>query len=150
MRKLLNVLYITSPDSYLSRDGENIVVSCNGTDKFRIPVHNVEGIVCFGYTGASPALMGMCAQRGVGLTFLNEYGQFLARVNGPVMGNVLLRKKQYRISDDEEKCLPIASNIIFAKILNCRNILKRAGRDHGDIVNTDLIDKASSPNYYSL
>lgn len=144
MRKLLNVLYITSPDSYVGKDGENIVVSSDGVEKFRVPVHNLEGIVCFGYTGASPALMAMCAQKGVGLTFLNEHGQFLARVNGSVKGNVLLRKKQYRISDDEQKCVPIVANIVFAKIMNCRNILRRAARDHGDSVNIDLIDRASS------
>lgn len=144
MKKLLNVLYITSPDSFVGKDGENIVVFSDGTEKFRVPVHNLEGIVCFGYTGASPALMAMCAQKGVGLVFLNEHGRFLARVSGPVKGNVLLRKKQYMISNDEKECVPIAANIIFAKIMNCRSILRRAVRDHRDSVNGDLIEKTTS------
>ncbi|SKA78270.1 CRISPR-associated protein, Cas1 family [Caloramator quimbayensis] len=144
MRKLLNVLYITSPDSYLSKDGENVVIYCKDEEKFRIPIHNIEGIVCFNYTGASPALMAMCAENGVGLTFLNENDKFLARVNGGVKGNVLLRKKQYRISDDESQCVTIATNFIYGKILNCRSMLRRTIRDHGNNVNADKLEEASS------
>jgi len=143
MRKLLNTLYITSPDSYLSKDGENVVVLNEDKEKFRIPIHNLESIVCFGYTGASPALMALCAEKGVSLCFLNEHGKFLARVSGPVHGNVLLRKKQYRISDIEEKCVPIAANIIYAKLINCRSILQRAIRDHGSIIDSGKLQEAS-------
>jgi len=130
MRKLLNTLYITTPESYLSKDGENIVVRVKDEDKFRIPVHNIEGIVCFGYTGASPALMGMCAERHVGLSFLSEYGHFLSRISGPVSGNVLLRRQQYRLADNSEKALSLAKMFITGKIANCRAILQRALRDH--------------------
>jgi CRISPR-associated protein Cas1 len=143
MRKLLNVLYITSPDSYLSKDDQNIVIYCKDQEKFRIPIHNVEGIVCFNYTGASPALMAMCAENGVGLTFLNEHDQFLARVTGGVKGNVLLRKKQYRISDNESLCVPIAANFIYGKILNCRSMLRRTIRDHGNTVDADKLERTS-------
>jgi CRISPR-associated protein Cas1 len=131
MRKLLNTLYITSPDSYLSRDGENVVVRVDETEKFRIPIHNIEGIVCFGYMGASPALMGLCAERNVGVSFLTEHGRFWGRVSGPVSGNVLLRRKQYRIADDLESSLEISRVIVAGKIANCRNVVQRAIRDHG-------------------
>lgn len=143
IKKLLNTLYITSPDSYLSCDGENIVVLSGSDEKFRVPVHNLENIVSFGYTGASPALMSLCAKRGVGLCFLTEHGKFQARVSGPVHGNVLLRKKQYKVSDDESLCTRISANFIYAKILNSRKILMRAVRDHSDCINCSMLEEAA-------
>lgn len=130
MRKLLNTLYVTSPDSYLSLDGENIVILREEEQVFRIPLHNVEGIVAFGYTGASPALMGACANNNIALTFLTPNGKFLARVTGEIRGNVILRKEQYRISDDDERALGIAKNIIIGKIINSKNTLDRTARDY--------------------
>ena len=94
MRILQNTLYVTSPDAYLALEGENIVVSKGKTQVGRVPLHNLEGVVAFGYTGASPALMGACAQRGIALTFLTAHGRFLARVEGVERGNVVLRKTQ--------------------------------------------------------
>lgn len=130
MRKLLNTLYVTNPDSYLARDGENVVIRQDEQIKFRIPIHNIEGIVSFGYCGASPSLMGFCAERGVSLTFLTEYGKFLATVQGPVNGNILLRRSQYRISENPIKSLEMSRNFIFGKIANTRTVLQRASRDH--------------------
>ena len=98
MKKLLNTLYVTSPDSYLSLDGETVVVLNQDKVLGRVPLHNLEGIVAFGYTGASPALMGECTNRNISLCFLTPNGRFLARVTGRVYGNVTLRKEQYRIS----------------------------------------------------
>lgn len=136
MRKLLNVLYVTTPESYLSKDGENVVVKVDNSEVFRIPIHNLEGIVCFGYIGASPALMELCAARNVGLSFLSEYGRFYARVMGKVSGNVLLRREQYRRADYENESLGIAKNCIIGKVLNCRAVLKRGVRDHNDSINS--------------
>lgn len=130
MRKLLNVLYVTSSDAYLAKDGENVVVLLGEERKFRIPIHNLEGIVCFGYTGASPALMHLCAERGVALSFLSESGKFLARVTGKVSGNVLLRRKQYRVADSDDGSLCLAKNFIIGKLFNCRVVLRRFMRDH--------------------
>jgi CRISPR-associated protein Cas1 len=130
LRKLLNMLFVTSPDAYLSRDGENVVVSVDGEARFRMPVHNLEGIATFGYTGASPGLMELCANRGVALTFLSQSGRFMARVTGRVSGNVLLRRRQYRVADSEDESACIASDIIVGKISNCRTVLQRAVRDH--------------------
>ncbi|MBN1767360.1 MAG: type I-C CRISPR-associated endonuclease Cas1 [Prolixibacteraceae bacterium] len=143
MRKLLNTLYVTSPDSYLAKDGENVVIRVNDSERFRIPVHNIEGIVCFGYSGASPALMALCAERNVSLTFLTEHGHFQGRISGPVKGNVLLRRKQYRWADDNQKSLDISRIIIAGKIANSRNVVQRALRDHGNESNRKSLSEAS-------
>lgn len=142
MRKLLNVLYVTSPGGYLSRDGQNVVVRVEDVEKARLPIHLLEGIVCFTYVGASPGVMGLCAESGVGLSFLTESGKFLARVTGPTTGNVLLRRQQYRLADDVEACTSIVRNMIAAKIANCRAVLRRGMRDHSDKVSTERIQQA--------
>jgi CRISPR-associated protein Cas1 len=143
MRKLLNTLYVTNSNSYLARDGETILIRVDDEVKFKIPAINLESIVCFGYQGASPALMRLCVEKGISISFMNEYGKFLARVTGPVKGNVLLRRTQFRLSDDEEVCLGIAKNMIAGKIANCRYVLNRAIRDHGDKVELEAIRTAA-------
>lgn len=131
MRKLLNTLYVTTPDSYLSKDGLNVVVSVQQKEVFRIPIINIEGIVTFGYMGASPGLMKLCTDNGVSLTFLSPQGKFIARVQGPTRGNVLLRTEQYRLADNEDFALHISKLFIGGKIQNYRNILRRYERDYG-------------------
>ena len=131
MRKLLNTLYVTTPDSYISKDGLNVVVSVQQKEVFRIPIINIEGIVTFGYMGASPGLMKLCADNGVSLTFLSPQGKFIARVQGPTRGNVLLRTEQYRLADNEDFALHISKLFIGGKIQNFRNILRRYERDYG-------------------
>lgn len=132
MRKLLNTLYVTTPEAYLSKDGQNIVVSVNQEEVFRIPAINVEGIVTFGYMGASPGVMKLCSDNGISLTFLSSHGRFISRVQGATKGNVLLRKQQYLLSDDEAWSLHLARLIIGGKIQNYRNVLKRYIRDYGN------------------
>lgn len=139
MRKLLNTLYVTMPDSYLARDGENVLIKVDNEVKFRVPVHNLEGIVCFGFAGASPGLMQLCCERGVALSFLNEYGKFLGRVTGTVSGNILLRKSQYRWTESEDISLRMANRFILAKIMNSRTVLHRAVRDHPQAVDKNLL-----------
>lgn len=143
MRKLLNVLYVTNPEAYLTRDGENVVVRLGQEESFRVPIHILESIVCFNYSGASPALMGLCAERAVAISFLTEHGRFLARVAGPVSGNVLLRRKQYRTADDRSLSAKIAALFVTAKIANCRAVLRRAVRDHGDVVDVKHLTEAA-------
>ena len=130
MKRLLNTLYVTGTNRYLSLDGENVVVLEEREEIGRVPLHNLQSIVTFGYTGASPALMGACAQRNIDLTFMSGNGRFLARVTGKVRGNVTLRKQQYRISENKEKSISIARNFIFGKVYNARWILERAARDY--------------------
>lgn len=131
MRKLLNVLYVTTPESYLSKDGMNVVVSVDKEERFRIPIVNIEGIVAFGYMGASPGLMKLCAENGVSLSFLSPTGRFIGRFQGPVHGNVLLRKAQYHTADNEESALHFAQLFVAGKIQNYRTILQRFIRDNG-------------------
>jgi CRISPR-associated protein Cas1 len=131
MRKLLNTLYVTTPEAYLSKDGLNIVVSVKNEEVFRIPVVNIEGVVTFGYMGASPGLMKLCADNSVSLTFLTPNGYFIGRLQGGTKGNVLLRKKQYQMADDENVSLHISQLFVAAKIHNYRSVLCRYNRDHG-------------------
>jgi CRISPR-associated protein Cas1 len=144
MKRLANVLYITSADVYLSLDGENILIKREEESAVRVPLHNLENIVCFNYQGVSPALMGSCAERNIGLCFLTPQGRFLARVVGKVHGNVLLRKKQYLLSEDEEQIVQIAKSFLIGKIYNCRKVLERALRDHRLLVDVSALSKASS------
>lgn len=143
MKHLANILYITSPEAYLSLDGENVVVKKENHPSTRLPLHNLENIVCFNYQGASPALMGACAERGVGLCFLSPNGRFQARISGKTRGNVLLRKKQYQISENEVQSVPIAASFLLAKIANSRKVIERARRDHAMLVNTEELGKVS-------
>ena len=131
MRKLLNTLYVMTPEAYLGKDGQNVVVSVNQEEKFRVPAINIEGIVTFGYMGASPGVMKLCSENGISLTFLSPHGRFISRVQGATKGNVLLRKKQYQLSDDELWSLHVAQLMIGGKIQNYCNILGRYIRDYG-------------------
>lgn len=130
MKKLLNTLYVTTPESYLSLDGETVVVLNQDKALGKIPLHNLEGIVSFGYTGASPALMGECAERNISLCFMTPNGRFLARTVGKVYGNVTLRKEQYRISDNPALSCQIAKGFIIGKVFNTRWMIERVKRDH--------------------
>lgn len=132
MRKLLNTLYITRQETYLHKERETIVIK-QGADKLgQFPALTVGNILCFGQVSVSPFLMGYCAEQGIGLGFYTEYGRFLARVVGKQSGNVLLRREQYRRADNEEQSLKIARLFIAAKIANCRSVLLRELRNHGD------------------
>ena len=131
MRILLNTLYVTTPEAYLSKDGLNVVVSVKQNEIFRIPIHNIEQIITFGYMGASPGLMKLCADNNVSLTFLSPQGRYISRSQGPTKGNVLLRKAQYRNSDEPNYALHLCKLFIGGKIQNYRNILCRFLRDNG-------------------
>jgi CRISP-associated protein Cas1 len=132
MRQLLNTLYVTSQGAYLAREGETVVVRLERETKLRIPIHNLGSIVCFGQVSCSPPLMQLCGERQVAISFLSEYGRFWARMEGPVSGNVLLRREQYRRADDDTHSAEIARAVVIAKIANCRTVILRAMRDQPD------------------
>jgi CRISPR-associated protein Cas1 len=144
MKKLANVLYITTPNAYLSLEGENVVVKKDDNSSTRLPLHNLENIVCFNYLGVSPALMGACAEHNVGLCFLSPIGRFQARISGKVRGNVLLRKKQYEVSEKKDESVPIAASFLLGKVFNCRKVLERALRDHAMLVDVQILTAASA------
>lgn len=130
MRKLLNTLYILTPNVYLVKDGTNVVARVDGEETFRIPIHNLEGIISYSYMGASPGLMQLCVQQGVKLTFLTPTGRYIGALEGPTKGNVLLRRTQYRIADDEPSSAHFARLFISGKIANQRAVLNRYLRDY--------------------
>lgn len=142
MRKMLNVLYVTNPESYLTKNGENLVVKLEEKEIFRTPVHYLEGIVTFGHMGASPALLGMCVEKGVTVSFMTAYGRHLATVSGSPRGNVLLRRKQYRWADSEKESAKLASMFVIGKLVNCRVALQRFIRDHAAKVETKDVREA--------
>ena len=139
MRRLLNTIYVTSEDAWLKKDGENLVVETGGAERGRVPLHALEGVVCFNRTGASPALLAACAENAITLSFLAPNGRFLARVEGPRSGNVLLRRRQYRIADDPAQSTPIVRGFVTAKAANQRTVLQRALRDHGGKLRPDAV-----------
>ena len=141
MRKLLNTLFVLTENSYLSLDGENVLVSQEKKEIARFPLHTLEGILSFSYAGASPALMGACAQRNIDLAFFNPRGKFLARSVGETKGNVLLRQKQFRVSDDPGNSCQYAKGFLLGN--NARWVLERATRDHPQRVPVDKLKKIS-------
>ena len=132
MKKLLNTLYVTTQDTYLRKEGETVVVEKEKQVLLRLPIHTLQGIVTFGNVMTSPFLLNLCAERGVCVSFMSESGRFLARVTGPVSGNVLLRLAQMRSYEDKEKKGEIARSFVIGKLLNARNIILRRIRDHGE------------------
>lgn len=138
MKKLQNILYITIDDVYLSKDGENVVVLQEGKVLKRFPIHILEGIMCFNYTGVSPALMKFAMENNLLISFFTPEGRFCGRVIGKTNGNVLLRRRQYQIADSKES-IEFVQNIIYAKIFNSRKVLKRAVRDHGEKIDTEKL-----------
>lgn len=131
MKKHLNTLFVTTQGSYLAKDGECVLIRVEREDKARIPIHTLGGVVCFGQVSLSPQLMAHCAEHGVGVSFLSENGRFLAKVQGPVSGNVLLRREQYRWADDPARSAAVARFVLTGKLANSRSVVLRAARDHG-------------------
>ncbi len=130
MRRHLNTLYVTTQGTWLNKDGENVVVSLDNVERGRVPLHTIGGIVGFGRVLISPPLLGACMTAGISVQYLTEEGRFLARVEGPVSGNVLLRRTQYRWADEAPKTNAIIKSIVAGKILNQRSVVQRALRDH--------------------
>lgn len=143
MKRLLNTLFVLTEDSYLTLDGENVVVNRERSEVARFPLHTLEGILTFAYPGASPALIGACAKRGIDLVFFTPQGRFLARTVGEERGNVLLRQTQYRVSDSSHESLNLGKGFILGKIYNARWVLERATRDHAARVPVERLKELS-------
>ena len=150
MRHLLNTLYVTSPENRLNLDGGNVIVSRNSEVVARIPLHTLESIVCFSYSGATPMLMGACAEAGIDLSFFSPHGSFLARTVGEERGNVLLRMEQYRISDSVEASCTYARNMVLGKVYNARKVIERSRRDHSMRIPIEKAERISGQLLESL
>ncbi len=144
MKKLLNTLYVLSEGSYLSLDGETVIVTASDGSKQAVPLHNLVNIVCFSYKGASPALMGKCRSMNINLSFYSPSGKYLASVADSTNGNVYLRRTQYRTADDESASVGIARNFIIGKLYNEKFVLHRAIRDHGLRIDAEKVSKSIS------
>lgn len=144
MKHLLNTLYVTLQESYLARDGETVLVRHAKETKLQVPIHTLQSILCFGQVSCSPPLLGLCGQRGVSVGFFTEQGRFLARVQGPVAGNVLLRREQYRRADDPTRSGEIARSVVAGKIVNSRTVLLRAAREGESPELTRSLEQATS------
>ncbi|MGB5156507.1 MAG: type I-C CRISPR-associated endonuclease Cas1c [Desulfobacterales bacterium] len=148
MKKHLNTLFVTTQGAYLAKEGETVVVKVEKEVRLRLPVHTIGGIVCFGNVGCSPFLMGFCAENGVGVSFLSEHGRFMARIQGPVSGNVLLRREQYRKADDPAFSAEMAKAVLIGKIANCRTVLNRVLRDHSEKIDAgQIVETVKRLNY---
>ena len=132
MRRQLNTLYVSTDGAWLRKDGANIVMQVEREERVRLPVHMLESLVCIGRVAISPQLMGFCSEQGISICYLTPQGRFLARVEGPVSGNVLLRREQYRRTDDPPRCAAIVRNLLVGKIHNQRAVLARGWRDYGE------------------
>jgi CRISPR-associated protein Cas1 len=143
VKKHGNTLYVTTQGSYLSKNGETVDILVEGSSRLKLPLHTLDGIVCFGQVSVSPFLMGACAERDVALSFLTERGRYLACVRGPVSGNVLMRREQYRRADSPEESAKLARGFLTGKIANSRTLLRRAVRDHPEKVNSDLLGETA-------
>jgi CRISPR-associated protein Cas1 len=144
MKQLLNTIYITKQGAYCFKERQTMVVEAEKKKLAKIPIHTMEGLVLFGNVLVSPWLLALCAENDVTVSYLSEYGRFLARVNGPVSGNVLLSRTQYRYADDPGKSLEIARNILLGKISNLRTVLRRALRDHAERINAEKVEEAAN------
>ncbi len=142
MKRHLNTLFITTDGTYLFKDGQTIAVRVDKKVKLRIPIHTIGSVVCFGKVFCTPQMLGFCAANGVSVSFLSTYGRFLARIVGPVSGNVLLRKEQYRLSDDKLASGKIAKSIVIGKLINSRTVISRAIRDHSNKIDMRLARKS--------
>jgi CRISP-associated protein Cas1 len=137
VRRHLNTLYVTTQGAWLNKDGENVVVSVLDEERGRVPLHTIGGITGFGRVLMSPPLLGACSEAGISVNYMTEEGRFLARVEGPVSGNVLLRRAQYRWADDASRREPIVKSVVAGKLLNQRAVVMRALRDHGETTADD-------------
>lgn len=143
MKRHHNTLFVTTQGAYLGAEGETVVVRVEGVERLQVPLHMLEGIVCFGQVSCSPFLMARCAERGIGISFLTERGRFQARVHGPVSGNVLLRRTQYRMADNPTQSARVARWLVAGKVANCRTVLMRAIRDYPEGTGAPYIHRAT-------
>lgn len=144
MKRLLNTLYVTTPDTYLFHEGKTVIAKLNREVRLKVPIHTLSSIVATDLVTLSPSLMNLCTTTGVSISFLNMHGRFLARVEGPISGNVLLRREQYRRVDIPEQRVAVARAVIMAKIANGRAVLQRTARDHSEKVDREALETAAS------
>jgi CRISPR-associated protein Cas1 len=137
MRRLLNTLYVVTEGAWVRKDGQNVVVDLEGEERGRVPIHLLGSIVCLGAVGVTPPLLASCAERGVCVVLLSRSGQFIARIEGPQSGNVLLRRSQHEATRAAPTAARVAGAIVAAKAMNQRAVLRRCARDYSEQLSPD-------------
>lgn len=140
MRQLKNTLYILTPDCHMSKEGERIKIMRSREELASYPANILEQIVCFTYASPSPKIIELCTKHGISISIMSPNGKFISSIDGPIKGNVLLRRDQFRYADNEEFCLGFSKNIIWAKIYNSISLLKRGLKDHRDTINCNVVE----------
>ena len=128
MKRHLNTLFVTTQNTWLSKDGECVSLRAEGRELGKIPIHTIGALVCFGQVTCSSFLLGHCARNGVAVSWLTENGRFMASMHGPTTGNVLLRREQYRKTDSTEGAVPLARAFITGKIVNLSHGVAASGQ----------------------
>lgn len=139
MHQLLNTLYVTTPEAYVRLDHETLRVEVEKEIKLQVPLHHLGALVCFGDVLISPAVLHRCADDGRSVVLLDRNGRFKGRLEGPVSGNVLLRKAQHEAINDPRRTLEIARNVVAGKVQNTRQIVLRAARESDDLQESEQL-----------
>ena len=132
MHQLLNTLYVTTPEAYVHLDHETLRIEVEGETRLQVPLHHIGALVCFGNVLISPAVLHRCADDGRSVVLLDRNGRFKGRLEGPVSGNVLLRKAQHEAVNDPHRTLTVARNVVAGKVQNTRQIVLRGAREAED------------------
>ncbi len=146
----LNTLFVTTPNAYLFRDHENLVVSVDHTEKLRVPIHHLGSVVVFGAMSVSTGTLGACAEAGVGLSFLSEHGRFIARIEGEPNGSAAIRRAQFAAHADPAQTLALARGFILGKLHNGRQLLLRAARETDEADDQTALRAAAAANETAL
>lgn len=129
MRQVLNTLFVMTQGSYLHLERETLKLDVEKQTKLRVPMHHIGGVVLFGNVMVSPFALHRCAEDGRSVVMLSEQGRFRARLEGPQSGNVLLRRAQHQLLDDEKRTIDLIRTILAGKLQNCRAVLLRGARE---------------------
>jgi CRISP-associated protein Cas1 len=129
MKEILNTLYVFTRGAYLKLDGGTVVILIEQQKKHQVPLHHLESIVLFGEINISTPLLQKCAEDGRAVILLSYNGNFKARIEGKVSGNVLLRINQFQANNDLNKTVALAKMFVIGKIQNSRSVLLRTTRD---------------------
>lgn len=135
MRELLNTLYVQSPDTWLMLDHDCVVARIGSEPPKRVPLRRLEGVVVFGPVNVSAPLIHRCGREGIPISWLTSFGRFAGTLRGPTSGNVLLRRAQFAMHDDDDERLKAARSIVAGKIVNCSRFARRSARlapEHAD------------------
>lgn len=143
MHKLLNTLYVMTPNAYAHLENSTVRIDVEREKRLCIPLHHLSGLVCFGHVMVSPGLMHRLADEGKSLVLLDRGGRFKARLEGPVSGNVLLRRAQHQAADDPALTNAISRAVIAGKLRNSRTLLLRGARESADAAEAETLRKAA-------